>query len=67
MQQEDVGILNVRGVKSDDFLKIEQRGMEPVPETERHGSARELAFVWAGAMANYVSLLTGALVSCWVF
>ncbi len=25
MQQEEVGILNVRGVESDDFLKIEQR------------------------------------------
>src|SRR6266516_1830843 len=62
MQQDDIGILRVRGVESDDFLKIEQRGMEPVPETERHGSPRELALVWAGAMANYVSLLTGALV-----
>jgi nucleobase:cation symporter-1, NCS1 family len=62
MRQEEVGILNVHGVESDDFLKIEQRGMEPVPETERHGSARELALVWAGAMTNYVSLLTGALV-----
>ncbi len=62
MQQEEASILKVRGVESDDFLKIEQRGMEPVTETERHGSARELAFVWTGAMANYVSLLTGALV-----
>src|SRR5258708_5393986 len=62
MRQEEVGILNVHGVESDAFLKLEQRGMEPVPETERHGSARELALVWAGAMTNYVSLLTGALV-----
>lgn len=62
MQQEDVGVLGVRGVESDDFLKVERRGLEAIPETEQHGSARELALVWAGAMANYVSLLTGALV-----
>src|SRR5260221_13680210 len=62
MRQEEVGILNVHGVKSDAFLKLEQRGMEPVPETERHGSARELALVWAGAMRNYGWRLTGALV-----
>jgi nucleobase:cation symporter-1, NCS1 family len=62
MQQEEVGMLRVRGVESDDFLKVERRGMEPVPETERHGSPRELMLVWTGAMANYVSLLTGALV-----
>jgi nucleobase:cation symporter-1, NCS1 family len=62
MLQEEGSLLNVRGVKSDDFLKIEQRGMEPVPETERHGSPHELALVWAGAVTNYVSPLTGALV-----
>ncbi len=52
----------VRGVEADDFLKVERRGLEPVPTAERHGVARELSLVWAGAMANYVSLLTGALV-----
>ncbi len=52
----------VRGVAADDFLKVERRGLEPVPTAERHGVARELSLVWAGAMANYVSLLTGALV-----
>jgi NCS1 family nucleobase:cation symporter-1 len=61
MQQEQVDILRVRGIESDDFLKVERRGMEPIPAAERHGSPRELALVWTGAMANYVSLLTGAL------
>ncbi|MBE3558070.1 MAG: cytosine permease [Ktedonobacteraceae bacterium] len=60
--QKERDVLAVRGVASDDFLKIERRGMEPVPAEERHGAPRELALVWAGAMANYVSLLTGALV-----
>jgi NCS1 family nucleobase:cation symporter-1 len=52
--------LGIRGVESDEFLKVERRGMEPIPETERHGSPHELALVWTGAMVNYVSLLTGA-------
>jgi len=46
----------------DSFLKVERRGMEPVPAEARHGRARSLAPVWAGAMTNYVSLLTGSLV-----
>ena len=62
MQQEEVVISGVQENGSDEFLKVEQRGMEPIPDAERHGSPRELALVWTGAMANYVSLLTGALV-----
>src|SRR5581483_2627281 len=67
MQQEELHrearpLLSVRGSESDDFLKVERRGMEPIPPQEQHGSPREIALVWAGAMANYVSLLTGALV-----
>jgi NCS1 family nucleobase:cation symporter-1 len=62
MQQEEVDLFGIRGIESDDFLKVERRGMEPVPAKERHGTPRELALVWAGAMVNYVSLLTGALV-----
>ena len=46
----------------DELFKIERLGMEPVQDADRHGQPRELAFVWAGAMVNYVSLLTGALV-----
>lgn len=55
-------VLTTRGVAADDFLKVERHGMEPVPEADRHGSAHELSLVWTGAMANYVSLVTGALV-----
>jgi NCS1 family nucleobase:cation symporter-1 len=62
MLQDEQSVLRVRGSTSDDFLKVERHGMEPVPTQDRHGGARELALVWAGAMANYVSLLTGALV-----
>jgi nucleobase:cation symporter-1, NCS1 family len=46
---------------SDRFLQVEDRGIEPVPESERHGRARELGFLWAGAFVNYASLLTASL------
>jgi NCS1 family nucleobase:cation symporter-1 len=62
MQQKEVAISDVQENASDEFLKVERRGMEPIPDAERHGSSSELALVWTGAMANYVSLLTGALV-----
>jgi NCS1 family nucleobase:cation symporter-1 len=61
-QAQAASVLGVRGVEADDFLKVERHGLEPVPEVDRHGTARELALVWTGAMANYLSLLTGALV-----
>ncbi len=61
MQPDELDLPNIQPVPADEFLKVERRGMEPVPDAERHGAPRELAPVWAGAMANYVSLLTGAL------
>jgi NCS1 family nucleobase:cation symporter-1 len=50
-------------VGSDSFGKVEQRGIDPVPAAERHGSPRELAFLWAGAFANYASLFTASLLT----
>ncbi len=50
-------------VESDQFLKVETRGIDPIPERERHGSPRELAFLWAGAFVNYATLLTASLLT----
>jgi NCS1 family nucleobase:cation symporter-1 len=47
----------------DRFLQVEDRGIEAVPESERHGRARELGFLWAGAFVNYTSLLTASLLT----
>src|SRR5579872_272506 len=60
--RDDIGVLGVRGVEADDFLKVERHGLESIPEADRHGTARELTLVWTGAMANYVSLFTAALI-----
>jgi NCS1 family nucleobase:cation symporter-1 len=45
----------------DEFLRVELRGLEPVPEEDRHGHPRELFFIWAGALADFFSFLAGAL------
>ena len=43
---------------ADQFLKVEQQGIDAIPTAGRHGRPRELAFLWAGAFVNYASLLT---------
>jgi NCS1 family nucleobase:cation symporter-1 len=52
-----------RPVESDAFGKIESHGIDPIPAAERHGAPRELAFLWAGAFANYASLFTASLLT----
>jgi nucleobase:cation symporter-1, NCS1 family len=53
----------VETAEADVFGKIEAHGIEVVPERERHGRPRELAFLWAGAFVNYASLLTASLLT----
>jgi NCS1 family nucleobase:cation symporter-1 len=50
----------VETAPSDQFLKVEQHGIDQIPAGERHGRPRELAFLWAGAFVNYASLLTAS-------
>jgi NCS1 family nucleobase:cation symporter-1 len=50
-------------VGSDSFGKVERHGIDSIPAAERHGSPRELAFLWAGAFANYASLFTASLLT----
>jgi NCS1 family nucleobase:cation symporter-1 len=46
---------------ADEFLKVETHGIEPIPSSERKGSPRDVAWLWIAAFANFVSLITGAL------
>jgi NCS1 family nucleobase:cation symporter-1 len=46
---------------TDEFLKVETRGIEPIPASERKGSPRDVAWLWVAAFANFVSLITGGL------
>ena len=46
---------------ADDFLKVETHGIDPIPASERKGTPRDVAWLWVAAFANFVSLITGAL------
>lgn len=50
-----------REAPTDEFLKVETRGIEPIPASERKGSPLDVAWLWVAAFANFVSLITGAL------
>ena len=45
----------------DEFLRVELRGLEPVPESARRGHPRELFFIWSAALADFFSILGGAI------
>src|SRR5258708_10782858 len=55
--------VDLDGVASDAFLKVETHGIDAIPDAERHGHPRELGFLWAGAFVNYASLLTASLLT----
>jgi nucleobase:cation symporter-1, NCS1 family len=48
---------------ADVFGKVETHGIEAITAGERHGTPRELAFLWAGAFVNYASLFTASLLT----
>ena len=48
---------------ADAFGQVESHGIDAIPDSERHGHPRELAFLWAGAFVNYASLFTASLLT----
>src|SRR6266704_6046237 len=48
---------------ADAFGKVEGHGIEAIPAADRHGTPRELAFLWGGAFVNYASLFTASLLT----
>ena len=52
---------HLEAARSDDELfRVEERGLEPVPDSARHGRPRELFFIWAAALADFFSFFAGA-------
>ncbi|HET9052217.1 MAG TPA: cytosine permease, partial [Candidatus Dormibacteraeota bacterium] len=45
----------------DELFRIEERGLEAVPDGARHGHPRELFFIWAAALADFFSFFAGAI------
>jgi NCS1 family nucleobase:cation symporter-1 len=60
---EDISDIAAPQTGADVFGKVETRGADAVPDSERHGTPRELAFLWAGAFVNYASLFTASLLT----
>jgi purine-cytosine permease-like protein len=54
-------VLPLPASEHDEFLKVELRGLEAVPDSERHGHPRELFFIWAAALADFFSFFAGAI------
>lgn len=50
-------------ITADAFGRVETHGIDAIPAPERHGTPRELAFLWAGAFVNYASLFTASLLT----
>lgn len=48
-------------VAADRPWSIELHAIEPIPESDRHGSPIELFRLWIGANVNYLVMVTGAL------
>jgi nucleobase:cation symporter-1, NCS1 family len=45
----------------DDTLSVERRSIDPIPDSERHGSVRSLFTVWFAANMQVTAVVTGAL------
>jgi len=52
-----------RVVPSDEFGKVEARGIDFIPPDERHGKPRQLFAVWAAANINYLYIVLGGLLT----
>src|SRR5438874_4519141 len=63
MPAEGEPMSDVAARQADSFGKVELHGIEAIPARDRHGSPRDLAFLWAGAFVNYASLLTASLLT----
>ncbi|MEV8320384.1 cytosine permease [Streptomyces sp. NPDC059900] len=49
------------GVTSDEVFRVETHGIDPIPEEDRHGSARDLFWLWFGSNLTFTYVINGAL------
>ncbi|MFF2792242.1 purine-cytosine permease family protein [Streptomyces sp. NPDC058049] len=52
-QQETVDV--------DEVFRVETHGIDPIPDTERHGSAKDLFWLWFGSNLTFTYVINGAL------
>ncbi|MGW0311461.1 purine-cytosine permease family protein [Streptomyces flavidovirens] len=47
--------------RSDEVFRVETHGIDPIPDEERHGSARDLFWLWFGSNLTFTYVINGAL------
>ncbi|MGZ9930099.1 purine-cytosine permease family protein [Streptomyces sp. NC-S4] len=52
-QQETVDV--------DEVFRVETHGIDPIPDAERHGSAKDLFWLWFGSNLTFTYVINGAL------
>ncbi|MFD3548320.1 purine-cytosine permease family protein [Streptomyces sp. NPDC058655] len=45
----------------DEVFRVETRGIDPIPDAERHGSAKDLFWLWFGSNLTFTYVINGAL------
>ncbi|MFF9560327.1 purine-cytosine permease family protein [Streptomyces albus] len=51
----------VAGAPGDQAFKVETHGIDPIPDAERHGGARDVFWVWFGSNLTFTYVINGAL------
>jgi len=59
--------ISVQQPSSDAFLRVEQHGIDFIPETERWATPRSVAGLWAGASLNVEYVVYGAILATFGF
>lgn len=45
----------------DEVFQVEEHGIDPIPDAERHGSAKDLFWLWFGSNLTFTYVINGAL------
>ncbi|MEV6573490.1 cytosine permease [Streptomyces sp. NPDC051577] len=49
------------GADVDEVFKVETHGIDPIPDEERHGGAKDLFWLWFGSNLTFTYVINGAL------
>ncbi|MEV0374431.1 cytosine permease [Streptomyces sp. NPDC050636] len=51
----------VDAAATDEVFRVETHGIDPIPDDERHGSAKDLFWLWFGSNLTFTYVINGAL------
>ncbi|WP_443079850.1 purine-cytosine permease family protein [Streptomyces sp. P9-A4] len=46
---------------TDEVFRVEEHGIDPIPDAERHGGAKEVFWLWFGSNLTFTYVINGAL------